>query len=246
MQVREITLTQGDGREGIVVVEKRLSLRERSMPEAHAHLAKETLLLRALGGDPTPRVVDAGADADGPFLRLARTPHRTLAARLAGPLDARWLERATRAAFAALASLHEATDADGPLGIVHADLSPSNLVIDDAGAHVVLLDLELAFYRDAPAPDGAFRGTARYCAPEIARGERPSVESDLFALAACFLHAHTGEPPRDAASLPALLAIAAEEPLAVPGHLDAALRACLAHERAARPRSARAVLAALC
>ena len=84
-------------------------------------------------------------------------------------------------------------DASGPLSIVHADLSPANLALDDAGARAVLLDLELASWRGAPPPrDGAFRGTVAYCAPETARGEAPTVASDLFALAATFLHAVTG------------------------------------------------------
>jgi serine/threonine protein kinase len=205
--------------------------------------------------------VDAGEDERGPWLRTERVPFPVLAHRLeqhaergVAALETAWVERATRAAFAALAELHEAAAEGGPLLVVHADVSPANLAIDDAGTRAVLLDLELATWRGAPARDGAFRGTVAYCAPEVARGETPTVASDLFALAATLLHAITGAPPRSGPSLAALLASAAERPLFDPagsaatdlaarGAGHAAIVRCLAHLPNERPASAREVLA---
>lgn len=238
---------------GAVLVDKRLSARERSEAEAVARLRGEARLLAALGGRVTPRLVASGEDEGGPWLRTAKLPFPTLAHRIAASsgaaLDVEWVERAARAAFEALAELHEAHDASGHLAIVHADLSPANLAIDDAGERAVLLDLELACWREAPPRDGAFRGTVTYAAPEIARGEPPRAASDLFALAASLLHAAVGAPPRTGPSLAALLAAAAETPLLGeqhaalaargPGH--AAIVLCLAHEPADRPASAREV-----
>lgn len=242
---------------GEILVDKRLSARERGEAEAVDRLRGEARLLAALGGRVTPRLVASGEDDGGPWLRTAKLPFPTLADRIAasggGALDAEWVERAARAAFEALADLHEAHDAAGHLAIVHADLSPANLAIDDAGARAVLLDLELACWREAPPRDGAFRGTVIYAAPEIARGEAPRVASDLFALAASLLHATLGAPPRQGPSLAALLAAAAETPLLDerhaalaargPGH--AALLVCLAHDPGDRPASAREVAARL-
>lgn len=241
------------------IFEKRLSARERGVPEAIARLRTEATLLRLLGGRVTPTLAEAGDDERGPFLRTERLPFPTLAHRIeAGAIDPGWLERAACAAFRALADLHDAADDRGPLSIVHADLSPANLAIDDAGARAVFLDLELASWRDAPPrTDGAFRGTVFYCAPEIARGEAPRVESDLFALAASLLHAALGRAPRatETPSLAALIGIAAETPildgapehasLAARGSGHAAMIACLAHDAAARPRTAREVAARL-
>lgn len=239
---------------GAARVEKRLTPRERDVPEAAARLRAEAALLLRLGGRVTPRLIASGDDASGPFLHLDWVPFPTLADRLeAGPLAPAFVARAARTAFEALATLHEAADDVGPLAIVHGDLSPANVAVDDAGARVVLLDLELALWREAPSRDGAFRGTVRYCAPEQARGEPPTARSDLFSLAAVLLHASTGEPPRAGASLPALIAAAAEEPLlgspaverALVGPAGAALRACLAHAPEERPTDAREVLALL-
>lgn len=239
-------------------VEKRLSSRERSEPEALARIRSEAALLGRLSNlGITPRLLGSGEDGHGPWHRIERIHLPTLAERLAqanGPLATAWVERAVETAFAALARLHEATDASGPLEIVHADLSPANVAIDEDASRVVLLDLDLAWWREGPPRDGAFRGTIAYVAPELARGERPSPQSDLFALAAALLHAATGAPPRSGSSFAALLAVAAEAPLLGdeqtsdmatrgPGH--AALVACLAHDRTRRPPSARAVLGML-
>jgi serine/threonine protein kinase len=237
-------------------VEKRLSSRERNEPEARARLRSEALLLERLAeSGKTPRLLAHGEDENGPWHRIERVRLPTLDERLevaAGkPLDGAWISRAARASFVALAALHEAADASGPLELVHADLSPANLAIDDDGGHVVVLDFDLAWWRDGPSRgDGAFRGTIGYTAPEIARGEAPTVQSDLFSLAAIFLHAITGAPPRSGPSFAAVLALAAEAPLLGPVHdglaargpAHAAVVACLAHERDRRPASANAVL----
>ena len=261
----KVEAVQIAGKDGIVMTlfEKRLSTREQAEPEARARLRGEADLLAALGGRVTPRLVDAGEDGRGPWLRMEKLPFPTLAERLADGaarsapiLENAWVERAIRAAFAALVELHEATDASGPLQLVHADVSPANLAVDDAGERAFFLDLELCTWRGGAARDGAFRGTVGYCAPEIARGEAPGVASDLFALAATFLHATTGVPPRDGPSLAAVLAVAAERPIlnelhlaridfAARGPAHAAIVRCLAHLPHERPASARDVLSLL-
>jgi serine/threonine protein kinase len=223
-------------------LEKRLSPRERTEPEAEKRLISEALLLEKLGLlGITPRLLAHGRDARGPWHRVERVHLPTLAQRIErGPSAVDWVERAATAVLRALAALHEATDEAGPLSVVHADVSPSNLAIDEAGSQVVLLDLDLAWWRESSPPaDGAFRGTIAYVAPEVARGERPTVRSDLFSVGASLLHALTGERPRPGDSFPALLAMAAEEPIAVPAHLPEVVRRCLAFDPNLRPASAK-------
>lgn len=233
---------------------KRLSSRERAEPEAIARRRSEAALLERLSmSGVTPRLFASGHDDLGPWHRMERIEIPTLAERIerAEPFDAAWIERAVRSAYDALAVLHEAADELGPLAIVHADLSPANIAIDDDGARVVVLDLDLAVWRESPPrADGAFRGTIGYVAPEIARGEAPTPQSDLFAMAAVLFHAATGRAPRPTGgTLPfaALLAMAAETPLprgeleelAARGPNHTVLASCLAHEPAHRPASAR-------
>jgi eukaryotic-like serine/threonine-protein kinase len=262
MKVEAITLVGVDGTP-LTLFEKRLSTRELTVAEAAQRLRGEADLLGALGGRVTPRLVGRGDDERGPWLRTEGLAFPTLAGRLARAgrpggalIDPAWVERAVRAAFTALAELHDACDEAGPLQIVHADVSPANVAVDDAGARAVFLDLELASWRGSGPRDGAFRGTIAYSAPEIARGEVPTVRSDVFALAATFLHLAIGAPPREGPSLAAMLGAAAERPLleelrvarvdlASRGRAHAALVRCLAHHPDDRPASAREVLSLL-
>lgn len=237
--------------DGVILVEKRLTSRELGEPEAILRLRAEGLLLERLGGRVTPRLVTRGEDERGPFHRTLKVTHPTLLARLeAGSIESDFIEHAARSAFAALAELHAATDDAGPLALVHADLSPANLAVSDDGSAVTILDFDLASWRESAPRDGAFRGTIAYAAPEVARGEAPTIRSDLFSLAAIFLHAMTGKRPRDGA-LAALVVRAGEEPLvfdprlAEHGPAHAAVLTCLAHDPSARPPEAHAVLAAI-
>src|SRR5262249_49370494 len=145
-------------------VEKRLSSRERIEPEAIARLRSEADLLALLSeSGVTPRLLSRGEDEQGPWHRIERVVLPTIAERLAGhegtPLDASFIEHAARATFLALCAIHEAADEHGSLNVVHADISPANIAIDDHGARAILLDLDLAWWRRGPKRDGAFRGT---------------------------------------------------------------------------------------
>jgi serine/threonine protein kinase len=222
-------------------LEKRLSARERGEPEAQKRLLSEAALLEKLGLlGITPRLLAHGTDGRGPWHRVERIRMPTVAQRIeGGPSDRDWVERAAASTFRALAALHDASDEYGALAIVHSDLSPGNLAIDVPAERAVLLDFDLATWRERPAPrDGAFRGTIGYVAPEVARGETPTVRSDLFAAAASLLHALTGERPRPGDSFPALLAMAAEKPLQIPVGTPEILVRCLAFAPEDRPSSA--------
>jgi serine/threonine protein kinase len=168
---------------------------------------------------------------------MERVEMRTLAERM--PAESEWIEHASRAAFARLADVHEK-------GIVHGDLSPRNVLVADDGEDARLVDFGFARIDAEPAAaGGSFRGTVLYAAPEVARGETADERSDLFALAASFLHAATGAPPRSASNAAALLALAGESAVAVDSaaRFPPPLTRCLAFSPDERPRSARAVFA---
>ena len=94
---------------------------------------------------------------------------------------------------AALARAHD-------LGVVHRDLKSDNILLTSRGGRkdfVKILDFGLAHLAMDPrlAPKGAVFGTPEYMAPEQARGEEATPQSDLYALGVLFFEMLTGQLP---------------------------------------------------
>ena len=93
-----------------------------------------------------------------------------------------------REALRGLDYAHRRTDDDGkPLGIVHRDVSPSNLLVSFEG-EIKVCDFGIARANDAVTVGAgaheiaeALRGKAGYMSPEHARGEPIDARSDVFA-----------------------------------------------------------------
>lgn len=85
----------------------------------------------------------------------------------------------------ALSYAHRATDASGkPLGIVHRDVSPANLLLDSSG-HVKLSDFGIARAVDKVSytDGGHVRGKMGYMSPEQVVAKELDGRSDVFTLA---------------------------------------------------------------
>ena len=97
----------------------------------------------------------------------------------------RWLEDAGSALDAA----HEA-------GIVHRDVKPANMLLDDKG-RLALADFGIARLglEDQITQTGQVLGTAAYIAPEQAMGEPSTAASDRYALAVVAFELLTGTKP---------------------------------------------------
>jgi serine/threonine protein kinase len=235
----------GVQRDGARHVCKRLPPRALGEGWMRERLAAEGRLLGMLDGRGAPRLVASGEDAHGPWIVMELVPWPELGSG-AGSRDGGWLERAARSAFAALAAVHGA-------GVVHADISPRNVLVADDGLHAALVDFGLARASFLPAmPPGPFRGTLAFTAPEVARGEPFDARADLFSMAACLLYAWSAQVPRAHESDAAMLVAAGEESLlpwaeraarGLAEPLARALVACCASEPRARAPHAAEVLA---
>jgi serine/threonine protein kinase len=82
----------------------------------------------------------------------------------------------------ALDYAHTRTDSDGePLGLVHRDVSPSNVIVTKSG-HVKIIDFGIAKANTIHmrTATGRVKGKMAYMAPEATRGEKLDARSDIF------------------------------------------------------------------
>jgi serine/threonine protein kinase len=94
-----------------------------------------------------------------------------------------------------LHAAHEATDEEGkPLGIVHRDVSPHNVLVGvDGTARVFDFGVAKAAGRMQTTQDGQVKGKLAYMAPEQLRGESVNRQADLYAAAVVLWEMLTGE-----------------------------------------------------
>src|SRR5581483_6673508 len=94
-----------------------------------------------------------------------------------------------------------ALDAAHAAGVVHRDVKPGNLLLDERG-RVKVADFGVASAAglDSFTQTGTILGTAGYLSPEQARGERASAASDRYALAVVAWELLAGRRPFEAES----------------------------------------------
>jgi len=165
--------------------------------------------------------------------------------REASPLPFPIAARVVADVAAALAYAHTATDDQGrPLGLVHRDVTPENILIGFDG-RVKLLDFGIAkaHTQTQKTQAGILKGKTAYMSPEQYRGEPIDGRADIFSLGVCLFEALTGANPFDRGTeANTVAAILFDETTPcprewrddVPEALDAACRAALAKDVARR------------
>ena len=86
------------------------------------------------------------------------------------------------------------------IGLIHRDLKPDNVFLierDDSPDFVKILDFGVAHLVHEPrlTSKGMVLGTPEYMSPELIRGQKPSIASDLYALGCIGYAMIAGRPP---------------------------------------------------
>jgi hypothetical protein len=196
-------------------------------PEFVRMFLDEARLAARLSSPHLVQVFDAGQEGETYFLVMEYVDGMDLASLLAqqGPLPLALGAHLGRQLCAALADLHEATDADGKqLQVVHRDVSPGNVLLSLQG------DVKLGDYGIAKALAGGLRtergtlkGKLAYLSPEQARGEPVDVRTDIYGLGLVLFEGLTGQRYLEARGEPELLRAAAQPVLRAPSMVDAGL-----------------------
>jgi serine/threonine-protein kinase len=153
-----------------------------------------------------------------------------------GPLKEKELARIGADVASGLAHAHRK-------GIIHRDIKPQNILIDDYG-RPKLADFGVARALGATesTQTGSYLGTASYSSPEQLRGEEITPKSDAYSLGCTLYEAAVGEPPFFGGPI----AVANQQLTKVPPPprgrgvalsepFEALILACLAKEPADRP-----------
>lgn len=112
------------------------------------------------------------------------------------PLDAHLAMWCLVGAFDGLAAAHGARHplTGAPLGVVHRDISPHNLMAArDGVVRVIDFGLALSAVREARTEQGVVLGKLAYMSPEQARGESVDDRCDVFAAGVVLYELITGE-----------------------------------------------------
>src|SRR5260221_4770302 len=136
-------------------------------------------------------VFDEGRDGAESFMVMEYVRGKTLRDLVGerGPLPAHQAARIVAQVAAALDAAHEA-------GVIHCDVKPANVIVDEHG-HAKLTDFGVA--RAARGPrEHELIGTARYIAPELVAGEPATERSDVFSLGLVAYELIAGQPAHGA------------------------------------------------
>ena len=199
----------GVGIEGFekLVVLKRILPQHALDPELLRMFLDEARLSATLTHPHITEVYDVGADGDAPFfameyvhganLRELMRAHARATGEAVAPLE---LAHAIEIVAAAAAGLHYAHDRLGPggepFGIVHRDVSPSNVLVSYDGA-VKVSDFGIAKWalQRTRTQEGTLKGKFAYMSPEQCRGRAVDRRSDVFALGTILYELTTGAAP---------------------------------------------------
>ncbi|MFI7244555.1 serine/threonine-protein kinase [Streptomyces qinglanensis] len=206
------------------VLGRRVAVKELRFPSSVDEEEKQRLITRTLReakaiarirSGSAVTVFDVVNEDSRPWIVMELVEGRSLADKIKndGPLDP---QRAAEVGLAILDVLRAAHRE----GILHRDVKPSNVLLEDGTGRVVLTDFGIAKVEGDPSvtSTGMLVGAPSYISPERARGKPPGPPADLWSLGGLLFAAVEGHPPYDKGSAISTLTAVMTEPVPYPEH----------------------------
>ncbi len=175
--------------------------------------AREARAAAAVVHEHVVAIHNVETDGESPFFVMPYVAGESLQTRLdrEGSLDVCEVLRIGTQTAAGLAAAHAQ-------GLVHRDVKPSNILLEEGVERSLLTDFGLARANDDASltSTGYHLGTPQYMSPEQARGDAVDARSDLFSLGSVLYFLATGRVPfRAENAMGVLRKIDTHQPLAV-------------------------------
>ena len=166
---------------------------DRMSPDRQATLRREIILSRRVTHENVCRVFDLVELNGEEFVSMEFVPGRTLK-----EIETAEQTLALGRGLAIAKKICRGLAAAHRLGILHRDLKPENVIVTDEGTPK-LMDFGIAVETTVSRgeKEDMVPGTPQFLAPELLRGQAPSVLTDLYAMGVLLFEMFTGRVPFD-------------------------------------------------
>ena len=175
---------------------------------ARRRFVREAQAAAAVRNDHVVAIYEVNDEHSPPYLVMEFIAGVSLQDRLDrdGPLEVREILRIGLQTAEGLAAAHKQ-------GLVHRDIKPGNILLENGVQRLKITDFGLARAVDdaSLSQSGVIAGTPMYMSPEQAQGEALDHRSDLFSLGSVLYAMCTGRPPFRASGTMAVLKRVCEE-----------------------------------